>query len=363
MKRFTCLVWALVSLSYCAPQVHAEVLSWSKDLSAPDISRYYFMQLRVIEDEEYLVGFDTHNSNSGMAWRKTGGIWVDLMVPSGPWLDSITGTSAGNLWVSGNGRILHYDGTTWTPQLSFTGELAQIQAIDADNAFAVGTGGLRYQTANGGTDWVKLPNGPDNGVQFGLWLDETDIWVAGGGGMDGYTPFADHYDGVTWNTYWMDYGSKVTGIDKRGDWLYACGYSGKVWQYDGVSFNNLIGLPAGWAVVARTVVIDGDGNCWVAGDRGFIQRYDNATSEWELQMYLNNSTKDFKSLCIHDSDIYAVGEDGIWTAIGNWTVDVPCDSPFTADLDCNYRVDLVDFSIFTQEWQTNDPRLYPLYPE
>jgi hypothetical protein len=236
--------------------------------------------------------------------------------------------------------------------------------MDANNVIAVGTGGLRYQTTDGGDNWIQLTNGLDNGVQFGLSANATDdIWVGGGGGIDGYTPYADYYNGLTWTTYLMDYGSKVTGIDKYGAWVYACGYSGKVWKFNGSSFD-LIGLPTGWGTIhARAVAVDGDGNCWVAGDRGFIQSYDSNSGQWEVQMYLNSSTKDFKSIYIHDSNIYAAGEDGIWTATGNWSVEPPCDSSLSGDLNCDHVVNWSDFSLLTQEWLMNDPRLYPLYPE
>ena len=354
-------------LSVFTVTARATVLTWTQDTSAPDTSRYMFTGVSVIAGEPYVCGFDMVNGNAGVVWRKTGGVWVNIGVPSGSWLDSVTGTDVSHIWVAGNARILFFNGTTWTQQSDAGGgEIVRIQALDFQKLIAVGTNGLRYQTGDGGVTWVKLSNGPGNGIQRGLSANaENDIWIGGSTGSDGWTPYTSHYDGNVWTTYTMDWGSQVTGVDGfTGANIYACGYNAKVWLFDGSGFD-LIGLPTIWGDIAcRGLAVDGDGNAWVVGDRGFVQSYNCVSGLWELQLYLDAWNKNFSAVTIDESKIYVVGQGGIYTATGNWAPPLPpCDSNYTADLDCDNAVTLTDFAMIAREWLVIDSNIYPLYPD
>jgi hypothetical protein len=114
--------------------------------------------------------------------------------------------------------ILHWDGTSWTIDSSFStgGGLLGISAASASDVWAVGGGFPQYTPLvlhNNGTGWSVVPalgiqNDTDvlNGVDA---LTSSNVWAAGydlkvtqapdGSDVYNYAPFVEHWDGTVWS--------------------------------------------------------------------------------------------------------------------------------------------------------------------
>ena len=311
-------VMVITAMCLCAGVGYGDVLTWTQDTSAPSmVTGQYLMNAKVIAGETYLVGFDTTASNAGKVWRQTGGAWVEVGTPGVSWLDDVTGTSATNLWASGNGRLTHWDGVSWT-SVPITGEGRSIEQIDVQNILSGTTVGKRLLTSDGGANWVSESTSL-GAVYATAATSTTDMWIGGCGGIDSWTPIIEHYDGSSWNSYSLPYGWKVWDIDIVGADVYVCGYHAQVFKYNSGtdSFDDMSLIPGWQSLVARGIAADSSGTPYVVLDRGGILSYDTdpgAPGEWELQMYLSSAAKDFQGIAFNGDVIYAVGEDGVWNA-------------------------------------------------
>jgi len=109
---------------------------------------------------------------------------------------------AGNVWAVGNNfaddvsTILHYDGDSWSEQLSLEGwYLRNVYALDSADVWAVGgdqfTGGtILHYDGNSWSEQFTLTEDWFDGVYA---LDAENVWAVGSFG----TVF--HYDGNSWS--------------------------------------------------------------------------------------------------------------------------------------------------------------------
>jgi hypothetical protein len=143
-------------------------------------------------------------------------------------LTAVTAISGNDAWAVGetqtlpyyqNGTlILHWDGTSWTIDSSFStgGGLFGISATSASDLWAVGGGFPQYSPLvvhRNGTGWSAVPspgiqNDTDvlNGVDA---LATNNVWAAGydlkvtqasdGGDVYNYAPFVEHWTGTAWS--------------------------------------------------------------------------------------------------------------------------------------------------------------------
>ncbi|MBW2703106.1 MAG: hypothetical protein JRF33_19960 [Deltaproteobacteria bacterium] len=105
----------------------------------------------------------------------------------------ISGATADNIWtVGGNGLILKWAGTTWTPVTSnTTTQLNGVWTLDANQAWAVGDDGVILRYLNG--QWSATPSGVTSDLNA-VWAYSADVAMAVG----------DHgvvllWDGTDWN--------------------------------------------------------------------------------------------------------------------------------------------------------------------
>lgn len=128
------------------------------------------------------------------------------------------------------GRIVSYDGTTWTPQAS--GTTQSLNAVWGDHAtgavFAVGSGGtiLYYD----GTAWRVQASGTT--VQLiAVWgYSPSDVFAVGGSGV------VLHYDGNSWTTQSSGTTRPLTGVwGNSASSVFAVG-EGTILHYDGSSW-------------------------------------------------------------------------------------------------------------------------------
>jgi uncharacterized membrane protein len=111
---------------------------------------------------------------------------------TGRFMNSIWGSSGSDLAAVGSdGKIMHYDGTSWTEKPSHTtNQLHSIWGFSANEMYAVGERGtiLKYN----GTSWSKMPLTQPNTL-YHIWGDATDnMYAVGESGL------ILNYDGNSW---------------------------------------------------------------------------------------------------------------------------------------------------------------------
>jgi hypothetical protein len=117
--------------------------------------------------------------------RNDGSGWVQLMGSPGQLsLTSVWGSSVQDMFVVGEqGRILHYDGVSWTSQTSGTGEdLTEVWGSSGSDVYAVGRSGtvLHYD----GSAWTPLDLGVSTAL-LGVWVspDGNTAYIVGEYGL------------------------------------------------------------------------------------------------------------------------------------------------------------------------------------
>ena len=220
----------------------------------------------------------------------------DPVPPAATWATAFDTTNAGSLssvWGSGpqdvfvagggpDGKVFHYDGTTWTPMSTpAVPLLVWVHGFSSSDVFAVGVGGgaIHYN----GTTWTTL----DTGVTDDLWgvfgFTPNDLWVVGGSVIQG-DPVLLHYDGTAFSRVSVPAAInpvhatalfKVWGV---GGKVFAVGQGGLILEYASGSWSH---VSAGAQANADFVSLWGTGpsNIVAVGGRGNarIARHDGNT--------------------------------------------------------------------------------------
>ena len=145
--------------------------------------------------------------------------WTTMPSGTTAFLTSIWGSSATDVFALGeNSRcstsctvetsILHFDGTSWSTQLTQSGVLRDVWAGSPTDAFAAGADYPTYLAVflrNGGSGWSSMPSpgiDVEGGLLVGLWgSSATDLFAVGSlwpfdAGY--YEAYIAHYNGTAW---------------------------------------------------------------------------------------------------------------------------------------------------------------------
>jgi hypothetical protein len=225
-------VWAVGfrSLDSTAPVLfHYDGVGWSRDTSIADSLPWPPLSdvWGTSASNVWAVGY------GGSIFHFDGSHWSDVSVDSWYAADRIWGTSATDVWIVGPGTVLHYDGSSWSPQSDSVLTARQLSSGwggRRDDIWAIGLlshGFLHFD----GARWTNvLATDSASGFGYGMW-------------------------GVTPSRIWA---VERTGTSGPG--------VGAIWQYNG----------ARWSVAARdTVNLTGiwassGSDAWVVGDLGTI---------------------------------------------------------------------------------------------
>ena len=236
-------------------------------------------------------------------------------------LEDVWGSSATDMFAVGfdktrsTGTILHYDGSTWTQQLSLPEiELQSVWGAAANNVFAVGS---HIQSAAGaimhfdGTAWTEM-----TGPSLAPGNDAVIMWrsVWGSSGNDVYAVGARYETATT----------PTTGL---------LGPTALVAHYDGTAWSQ-VPLPAGndreildvWGTSASNVYLVGDFQPGDGNDEGIILHFDG--SNWTETRHGSDGLHLKAAWGTGPNDIFAVGDEGTilhFTGTG-W---VPMPTPIT----------------------------------
>jgi hypothetical protein len=236
-------------------------------------------------------------------------------------LEDVWGSGASNMFAVGfdktrsTGTILHYDGSTWTQQLSLPEiELQSVWGAAANDVFAVGS---HIQSTAGaimhfdGTAWTEMtgPSLPPLSDAVIMWRS---VW--GSSGHDVYAVGARYQTAAT----------PTTGLLRP---------TALVAHYDGTSWSE-VELPSGndreildvWGTSASNVYLVGDFQPGDGNDEGIILHFDG--SSWTETRYGSDGLHLKAAWGTGPNDIFAVGDEGTilhFTGAG-W---VPMPTPIT----------------------------------
>jgi hypothetical protein len=178
------------------------------------------------------------------------GTWADASPPAQLGAGSAVATTGPtNVWVAGNGPILHYDGASWTSVFDDSeSTFGSLWANTPTDAWAVGyypgpnsmlAGSIAHWN---GTAWTDVTNAPPTNQLFRVWgSSPSDVWVVGDEVVgNGLTAIVLHFNGSTWSIAYtdatQDFGS-VWGSGPNDVWVSGLGdtvhFDGTTWSRAG----------------------------------------------------------------------------------------------------------------------------------
>lgn len=188
---------------------------------------------------------------------------------------------------------------TWcveTPPATVTGLLHAIDAVDANDVFAVGDGGTIIRRQAGA--WTKMTSGTTMNLR-GVWaLSATDVWAVGQNGT------ALHWNGTDWSPV-----ANAPDLDYTGVWGAA---ANDVWLIGTASAVHWTGTFATLAITGAPVSISGVGanDIWIASESGKVSHWTGGAS-WTL---CTGAT----ACAVTQSSFFAVGAraaNDVWVAL------------------------------------------------
>lgn len=213
----------------------------------------------------------------GTTWTALPATMTGLL---GPIFARVHGTAKDDVWLAGLSpgpqtftvAFSHYDGTAWSAPtdggLGF-GEIYGLWATAKNDVWAVGKDEgspvrgivLHYD----GASWKHVHDDPRVDIFAGVWASGTnDVWVSGAN-------LVTHYDGSAWSD--VDLGSaamarygEIVGSSPHDLWLTGVddgGGNGAIAHYDGSAWSKPVGPNSGSSYGGMW--IDAAGSLWVAG--------------------------------------------------------------------------------------------------
>jgi hypothetical protein len=147
----------------------------------------------------YAVGADGMNTEPNLL-HYDGSTWQDLsdrVMPFVKKLGHVWGSGPSDVYVTGENKVLHFNGTTWSDAgLVTTHELSAIWGSSASDVYVVGSEGAIFHYDGAAWSEVFVPVGISIPTNPTLWFDihgsgPNDIYVVGSRTLL-------HYDGTSW---------------------------------------------------------------------------------------------------------------------------------------------------------------------
>jgi hypothetical protein len=203
--------------------------------------------------------------------------------------------------VGKRGTIYRYDGAAWNAMTSPSNQdLADVEVVDANTAFAVGRKGTVLRLVSG--SWVQQ-SVPSNEDLEGVWADTTgEAWAVGKRGTILY------FDGASWTDVSAAAGtSNDTLTDVWGDAnaVYALGEEGELYRFDR-------GAGSWDAVDTSCSAGKGFEDLWgdAAGNIYLTRRKDVYLHDGSSCAVTASSTRDLIGVHGSGSQVYAAGKNG-----------------------------------------------------
>ncbi|HKP74912.1 MAG TPA: hypothetical protein VJT67_05180, partial [Longimicrobiaceae bacterium] len=186
-------------------------------------------------------------------WRVENGVQ-----PRG--LHAVAAPSRTDVWVAGDGVVLHYDGNEWSTMRPCGGCNTPFRGIWAGGgeAFTVGDGGAMFHWTGSAWEDVRNPAIPAHGLRAIAGLSPTDLWAVG-------DVTILHWDGRSWSVAgelprcppvdgWCAVGDLTTVWERTPNEVWVAGTAGTVASWDGTRWQMYDANPywADWNAVFRT---------------------------------------------------------------------------------------------------------------
>ena len=233
---------------------------------------------------------------------------------------AVWGTSGSDVFVGAdNGRILHYDGSTWTAMRSgATGIIFNFWGTSGTDVFVVGSGGTIHHYD--GSDWIAMDSGTTEDLR-GVWgTSGTDVFAIGNSGT------LLRYNGSIWNAIDI---SGLTTANLRSVWgasgtdVFVSGYSGTILHYNG---SDWIAMDSGTTEMVLGLWGTSGTDVFAVGGNGITLHFNGTT--WDHMT--SGTTEELQ--CVWGSsgtDVFAVGMNGTilhydgsdWTSMDSGTTD------------------------------------------
>lgn len=187
----------------------------------------------------------------------------------------IWGASFSDLFFTGDGEILHSDGTEWVKMhLPDANKVNCIWGTASDNIYAAGEKGAIFHYD--GVDWSAMESGTEEELNSIWGSSENDIYIVGGSEHTG-NHIILHFNGEKWETILSDSGYILLGIDgtsKENIVAVGAGRNGEniksaILHYDGEIWQN---IPVDIDQFLWDVAVLEDGSFFVVGPANTIER-------------------------------------------------------------------------------------------
>lgn len=244
-------------------------------------------------DDVWTVG------SGGAIYHWDGDSWSEDVSPTSETLLAVSAVASGDIWAVGeNGTVVHYDGSGWSLSTDLGGyTLYGLDMVSASEGWIVGSDGKIF--SYNGSSWTEF-------ADLGTWnLRDIDMLYADDGWLiaeeGGSNTRTYHWNGSNWSTYY-DLGTdlamfSIDIISATDVWLTGYGdrvyrWNGSAWSYD---YDNGYDYSYGIDMASPT-----DG--WIAADAGRMWRLENDV--WESQE--SDTANTLRSVHIVSVDPYEV---------------------------------------------------------
>ncbi len=254
--------------------------------------------------------------------RTDAGTWVDASPP--PQLgagSAVATTGPTDVWVVGNGPILHFDGTSWSSV--FTDSMSTFGSLWANSptdAWAVGyypgpnsmlVGSIAHWN---GVAWGDVTDAPPTNQLFAVWgSSASDVWVVGDEVVgEGLEAIVLHFNGSAWTVAYtesvQDFG-RVWGSGPSDVWVSGLGgmvrFDGATWSKAGPTSATVHTFEGVWGT--------GPSDIWAwgmddGGENGWVFHYDG--DAWSAGTPIGASLSVSDMWGSSPADVWAVGSDG-----------------------------------------------------
>ena len=213
-----------------------------------------------------------------------GSTWTQADLPTAANQYAVWGLGPNDVYTTGQygyqtGQVLHWDGSSWKSMYVTNSELIDIWGSSPTDLYVVGDGRLVHYD---GTTWADIPTGLSTGFNVdrlqSIWgvadthhgkQRSVDVWMAG------YHGRIMHYDGRSVTTdveIPTETFSAIHGTGPRN--IFAVGSHGLIWHFDGSRWSSMnsgttASLLGVFAIDARDV--------YAAGEGGVLLHYDGHT--------------------------------------------------------------------------------------
>jgi hypothetical protein len=261
-------------------------------------------------DDVWASGFGTFLHWNGTTWSVVPSATTDHL--SVRW-----GSAPGDIWAVGfGGGLAHWDGSTWSRVASGTDrDIFGAWGSERDDVWATGAAGTILHWD--GTAWSPVPSG----TSLRLWRvwgsGRDDVWAVGISDTTASVGVIVHWNGSTWSPSSSDTPGLMGVWGSGRDDVWAVGPEGNIRHFDGAAWT---AVPSGTTTQLLTVGGSGPDDVWAVGLAGTILHWNGVA--WS-PVPNGKSTSLMGVWARTPSDAWIVGEAGTilhwdgsaWTAV------------------------------------------------